>query len=79
MAGHVAAAREPVNIADLRRDPRFSGGGRRDSLESQGGSAGYRVVSMVWVPLTPARGDLVGVLQVMNKRLVLLNPVSVHN
>jgi transcriptional regulator with GAF, ATPase, and Fis domain len=58
VVGHVAATAEVVNITDAATDPRWA-----KDIASR---IGYRVTSMLTVPIS-RRGQLRGVLQVMNK------------
>ncbi len=60
MAGWVAQNREPVLVNDVTKDPRFTG--QHDK------SSGFKTRSLLCVPMM-AGGDLVGVLEVLNKRV----------
>jgi transcriptional regulator with GAF, ATPase, and Fis domain len=59
VVGHVAATGEIVNSRDAGADPRWA--------EDVAERIGYRVTSMLTVPIT-RRGQIRGVLQVLNKR-----------
>jgi len=59
IAGWVAQARQIVNIPDAYADHRF-----QPAVDLK---SGYRTRSMLGVPMIGARGDLVGVLQLLNK------------
>lgn len=65
IAGHVAATGEPVNIADvyqLSDQVPFRFDNSYDIL------SGYRTCSILTFPLKTARGDITGVLQLINAR-----------
>lgn len=59
LAGWVGRHRQPINIADAYHDARFN-----PEVDQQ---TGYRTGSMLAVPVHNARGDLLGVVQVLNK------------
>jgi Nif-specific regulatory protein len=59
LVGHVATTGETVNIADASRDPRWS-----PTVDAK---TGFRTISVLGVPIAH-RGQLLGVLQVLNKR-----------
>jgi HD-GYP domain-containing protein (c-di-GMP phosphodiesterase class II) len=60
IAGAVAAGGAPVRIADAYADPRFSPAVDHDT--------GYRTRSILAVPMLNTRGEVVGVLQALNRR-----------
>jgi HD-GYP domain-containing protein (c-di-GMP phosphodiesterase class II) len=60
IAGAVAAAGEPVRSADAYADPRFNPEVDR--------ATGYRTRSILAVPMRNTRGEVVGVLQALNRR-----------
>src|SRR3954468_19653404 len=60
LVGHVAATGELVNVRDAASDPRWGG-------EQLAQSIGYRTTSILTVPIV-RRGQIRGVLQVLNKR-----------
>jgi signal transduction histidine kinase/putative methionine-R-sulfoxide reductase with GAF domain len=59
VAGWVAQTRELVNIPDAYADQRF-----QPSVDLR---SGYRTKSILSVPMKSAQGDIIGVLQVLNK------------
>jgi signal transduction histidine kinase len=60
LAGWVGRHGEPLNIADAYRDPRFHPDVDRRT--------GYRTRSVLALPVRDARGRVLGVVQVLNKR-----------
>jgi adenylate cyclase len=60
IVGHVAGAGETVNIADVYRDARFNPEVDRRT--------GYRTRNMLCMPLRNESAEIVGVIQVLNKR-----------
>ena len=60
IAGHVAKSGRALRLKDAYRDPRFDPKWDRES--------GYRTVSMLAVPVRNHAGQVVGVLQVLNKK-----------
>ncbi len=60
IAGHVALTGETVNIADAYQDPRFSPETDRRS--------GYRTRTILCMPLRNEKSEIVGVMQVLNKK-----------
>ncbi len=60
VVGHVVETGELVNIRDAESDPRWGGGALAQQI-------GYRTTSMLTAPIT-RRGQIRGVLQVLNKR-----------
>jgi signal transduction histidine kinase len=60
LAGEVASSGRPVRIADAYADPRFD--------PSVDAATGYRTRSLLVVPLRHRSGEVVGVLEVLNKR-----------
>lgn len=59
-AGHVAKTGEIVNIPDVYKDKRFN-----REVDKQ---TGYRTKSMLCAPLRTMDGEIVGVVQVLNKK-----------
>lgn len=59
IAGHVAQTGETVNLADAYEDPRFS-----PAVDQ---ATGYRTLSLLCVPVRQPKGEIIGVLQVLNK------------
>lgn len=60
IAGHVAATGETVNIPDAYADPRFQREWDRRT--------GFRTRSILCEPIRNNRGQIIGVIQVLNKR-----------
>ena len=60
VAGHVAATGQMVHIPDAYADPRFD---RTTDLQT-----GYHTRSILAVPMANKPGDVIGVIQVLNKR-----------
>jgi HD-GYP domain-containing protein (c-di-GMP phosphodiesterase class II) len=60
IAGHVARSGEVVNLADAYQDPRFN-------PEIDRGT-GFRTSSLLVVPLKGRNGEVLGVIQALNKR-----------
>lgn len=60
IAGHVALEGETVNITDAYDDPRFN-----PEVDKQ---TGFRTKSMLTMPMRNPDGDIVGVLQLLNKK-----------
>ncbi|MBA3547063.1 MAG: sigma 54-interacting transcriptional regulator [Nannocystis sp.] len=60
VAGHVARSGEAVNLSSSSRDPRFHGAVDR--------TTGYATRSMLCVPVFDRGGEILGVLQLLNKR-----------
>jgi GAF domain-containing protein len=60
VAGYVATSGETVNITDAYSDPRFK---REVDLNT-----GYTTKSILCMPMVDADGDIVGVIEVLNKR-----------
>jgi HD-GYP domain-containing protein (c-di-GMP phosphodiesterase class II) len=65
MAGYVALERETVNIEDVYEMPPGSPFGFDRSFDER---IGYRTRSMVCTPLTSSKGEVIGVLQLINKK-----------
>lgn len=59
IAGHVAQTGETVSLADAYADPRFS-----PAVDQ---TTGYRTQSLLCVPVRQPDGNIIGVLQVLNK------------
>jgi HD-GYP domain-containing protein (c-di-GMP phosphodiesterase class II) len=64
MAGFVALTRETLNIPDVYRIPLEAPYHFNDSFDRQ---AGYRSTSMLVVPITDTEGEVLGVLQFINR------------
>lgn len=60
VAGYVAETGETVNIVDASNDPHFAQNFDRES--------GYQTETMLCTPMRNAGGDIVGVIQLLNKR-----------
>jgi HD-GYP domain-containing protein (c-di-GMP phosphodiesterase class II) len=60
IAGAVAATGQPIRIDDAYADPRFNHNVDRES--------GYRTRNLLTVPMRNTRGEVVGVLQALNRR-----------
>jgi HD-GYP domain-containing protein (c-di-GMP phosphodiesterase class II) len=65
MAGYVALHRGPLNIADVYDLPPMSPYGFDRSFDQK---IGYRTKSMLCAPLIARGGDIVGVIQLINKK-----------
>jgi len=59
IAGHVATTGEVVNVPDAYEDPRFN-----PEVDQQ---TGYRTGSMLCAPMVNREGEVIGVIQVLNK------------
>ena len=59
VAGDVAAKRKPANIADVYQDPRFNPESDRRT--------GFRTKSVIAAPILDSAGNLLGVVQSINK------------
>jgi HD-GYP domain-containing protein (c-di-GMP phosphodiesterase class II) len=66
MAGYAALSREPQNIADVYELPPNSPYGFDRSFDEK---IGYRTKSVLTTPLLSRVGDVIGVLQLINKKL----------
>jgi len=60
IAGYVAVTGEEVNIQDAYTDPRFD--------QTTDRKTGYRTRSILCLPIKNQAGDILGVIQVLNKR-----------
>jgi HD-GYP domain-containing protein (c-di-GMP phosphodiesterase class II) len=60
IAGSVAASGRAVRIADAYADPRFA--------QQVDAETGYRTRTILCVPMTNTRGEVVGVIQALNRR-----------
>ncbi len=60
VAGHVATTGETLNVPDASGDPRFN-----PSIDRR---TGYETKNLLCMPLRDPDGDIVGVIEVMNKR-----------
>jgi HD-GYP domain-containing protein (c-di-GMP phosphodiesterase class II) len=65
MAGYVALERQTVNIEDVYDMPAGSPFGFDRSFDER---VGYRTKSMVTTPLMSSKGEVIGVLQLINKK-----------
>jgi len=61
IAGAVVASGQSVNLPDAYADPRFNG-----SVDKQ---TGYHTKSILCVPMLSVKGEVVGVVQALNKRI----------
>ena len=61
IAGAVATTNAAINIPDAYKDPRFN-----QNVDKQ---TGYRTNTILCVPMRSLEGEVVGVLQALNKRL----------
>ncbi len=68
IAGHVATTGEPLNIPEAYDDPRFN-----QAVDRQ---TGYRTNTILCVPVRNKGGTIVGVLQVLNKRVGVFTPAD---
>jgi len=59
IAGYVASTGQPLNITDAYDDPRFD--------PSTDGQTGYRTRTVLCMPVHNAKGELIGVTQLINK------------
>lgn len=59
IAGHVAKTRQTLNVPDAYSDPRFNRQFDKDT--------GFRTRSILCAPVVNVSGDLVGVIQILNK------------
>lgn len=66
LAGTVAATGEPIILHDAYNDPRFN--------RAQDQKSGFRTRSMLCVPIRNREGRIVGVLQLLNKRVGSFGP-----
>jgi len=60
IAGTVARTGELINVADAYRDPRFD--------RSSDKSSGFKTRSLLAAPMRTPRGEIVGVVEILNKR-----------
>lgn len=65
VAGYAAATGEVVNIADAARLPRDAAYRLNRSFDER---SGYRTKSMLVIPMTTHRAEVVGVLQLINRK-----------
>ncbi len=65
IAGHVAETGETVNIRDAYSDPRFN-----PEVDKR---TGYRTRTILSMPLKNDKGEIIGVMQVLNKREGVFN------
>ena len=66
IAGHVATTGEKLNIPEAYDDPRFN-----QEVDRQ---TGYRTKTILCMPVRNKTGNVVGVLQVLNKQAGVFNP-----
>src|SRR5436309_12707829 len=59
IAGAVASTNQPINIPDAYKDPRFN-----QNVDKQ---TGYKTRTILCVPMRSVEGEVVGVLQALNK------------
>eukprot|EP00743_Colponemidia_sp_Colp-15_P002420 GILK01002624.1.p1 GENE.GILK01002624.1~~GILK01002624.1.p1 ORF type:complete len:467 (-),score=88.93 GILK01002624.1:77-1432(-) len=62
ICGHVASTGEPTNIADAYEDSRFNQDFDRKT--------GYRTKSVLAMPIVDTHGNIIGVVQLINKRVI---------
>jgi putative methionine-R-sulfoxide reductase with GAF domain len=60
IAGSVAHTGELINVADAYRDARFD--------KSSDAKSGFKTVSLLAAPMRTPRGEIVGVVEILNKR-----------
>jgi adenylate cyclase len=60
IAGHVATTGETLNIQDAYSDPRFN--------QEVDRTTGYRTRTILCMPIKTAAGEVIGVIQVLNKK-----------
>ncbi len=60
IAGHVALTGETVNIKDAYQDPRFN-----PEIDKR---TGYKTKTILCMPLRNEKGEIIGVMQVLNKK-----------
>jgi len=65
MSGYVALHKRPLNIADVYDLPAISPYGFDRSFDAK---IGYRTKSMLCMPLCSRKGDVIGVIQLINKK-----------
>lgn len=65
MAGYVALVGKTVSIADVYEMPSSATFGFDRSFDDR---LGYRTISMLCAPLTSSKGEVIGVLQLINKK-----------
>jgi HD-GYP domain-containing protein (c-di-GMP phosphodiesterase class II) len=65
IAGAAAVTREPINIADVYELPEGVPYGFDKSFDAR---MGYRTVSMLTVPMISAEDEVIGVIQLINKK-----------
>ena len=68
IAGHVATSGELLNIPEAYDDPRFN-----QSVDRQ---TGYRTKTILCMPVRNKEGTIIGVLQVLNKRVGVFTPAD---
>jgi signal transduction histidine kinase len=68
IAGHVATTGELLNIPEAYDDPRFN-----QAVDRQ---TGYRTKTILCMPVRNKEGTIVGVLQVLNKRVGVFTPAD---
>jgi HD-GYP domain-containing protein (c-di-GMP phosphodiesterase class II) len=67
IAGKAVLGRKPINIADFAALTVIEGGGLTHN-RSFDQKSGYETRSMLTVPMTSAMGDVIGVIQLINKK-----------
>jgi len=68
IAGHVATSGELLNIPEAYDDPRFN-----QAVDRQ---TGYRTKTILCMPVRNKEGTIIGVLQVLNKRVGVFTPAD---
>jgi HD-GYP domain-containing protein (c-di-GMP phosphodiesterase class II) len=84
IVGQAALSGQPINIADLARLPEAAAagaaaGGRTPTLRhnrSFDDKTGYRARSMLTVPMLSAMGEVIGVVQLINKKRAAGRPLG---
>ena len=69
IAGHVAETGETLNVKDVATDPRFNRG-----IDEQ---TGYHTKTILCMPIS-IRGQVIGVVQMVNKKMGTFTKVSVR-
>jgi HD-GYP domain-containing protein (c-di-GMP phosphodiesterase class II) len=68
IVGQAALSRQPINIADLGRKPEAGRTKTYTHNRSFDDKTGYRARSMLTVPMQSAMGEVIGVIQLINKK-----------
>jgi K+-sensing histidine kinase KdpD len=70
IAGYVAQTGETINIPDAYNDPRFN-----PDVDKR---SGYRTINMLCMPMKNKDGKIIGVFQLLNKKLGSFTPDDEH-